>query len=319
MTDKKNEAVESTEEHSCRGTFSMNARKKLRLIFTITCRDIMQIRRSGLPVLLTVSALLLSLIGIPCFIYANAGAGFGGALHLNGASWTVMGIDGLNAGGDANRAFLSSLTLLHLVYAYSIVITMILVPVAFSIAYGQEIKKGTVRTLTCYPVGVFEITIAKLTYAAIVGFVFSMPVFLLPVLGLGKPVGDLFTIFVTAYVISLVIVAVGAFVANSITFATKKMYIQPTLLANLLVVFSFFTTSTVLSFLSYLLSYASPFFQAVGQLTPLSLYHQGRLLLSSVLGGPEFPMWVVFLAPMALLFLGTWLSLRLWPDIYERE
>jgi hypothetical protein len=318
MTDTKDSAAESSEAHSCRGTFSMNARKKIRLIFTIALRDITQIRGSGLPVLLTLSALLLSLIGFPIFIYANAEAGFGGALHLDGA-WTAMGIEGLIVGGDPNRAFLSSITLLHLIYAYSMGITMILVPVAFSIAYDQETKKGTVRTLTCYPVGVFEITIAKLTYAAIMGFIFGVPVFLLPILGLGKPIGDLFAIFLVPYFMSLLIVAVGAFVANSITFATKKMYIRPTLLANLLVVFSFFTTSTVLSLLSYLLSYASPFFQAVGRLTPLSLFHQGRLLLTYVFGGSESPIWLVFLLPIALLVLGTWLSLRLWPDIYERE
>jgi len=311
MTDTKDSAAESSEAHSCRGTFSMNARKKIRLIFTIALRDITQIRGSGLPVLLTLSALLLSLIGIPFFIYANADAGFGGALHLDGA-WTASGI-----GGVIVEPII--LTLLHLVYAYSMVVTMILVPVAFSIAYDQEIKKGTVRTLTCYPVGVFEITTAKLTYAAIMGLVFGVPVFLLPILGLGKPIGDLFAVFLVPYFMSLLIVAVGAFVANSITFATKKMYIRPTVLANLLVVFSFFTTSTVLSLLSYLLSYASPFFQAVGKLTPLSLFHQGRLLLTYVFGGSESPIWLVFLLPIALLVLGAWLSLRLWPDIYERE
>jgi ABC-type multidrug transport system permease subunit len=311
MTDTKDSAAESSEAHSCRGTFSMNARKKIRLIFTIALRDITQIRGSGLPVLLTLSALLLSLIGIPFFIYANADAGFGGALHLDGA-WTASGI-----GGVIVEPII--LTLLHLVYAYSMVVTMILVPVAFSIAYDQEIKKGTVRTLTCYPVGVFEITTAKLTYAAIMGLVFGVPVFLLPILGLGKPIGDLFAVFLVPYFMSLLIVAVGAFVANSLTFATKKMYIRPTVLANLLVVFSFFTTSTVLSLLSYLLSYASPFFQAVGKLTPLSLFHQGRLLLTYVFGGSESPVWLVFLLPIALLVLGAWLSLRLWPDIYERE
>jgi len=311
MTDTKDSASELSEAHSCRGTFSMNARKKLRLIFTIALRDITQIRGSGLPVLLTLSALLLSLIGFPFFIIANAEAGFGGALHLDGA-WTASGIEGVIVEPII-------LTLLHLVYAYSMVITMILVPVAFSIAYDQEIKKGTVRTLTCYPVGVFEITIAKLTYAAIAGFIFGVPVFLLPILGLGKPIGDLFAIFLVPYFMSLLMVAVGAFVANSLTFATKKMYIRPTVLANLLVVFSFFTASTVLSLLSYLLSYASPFFQAVGKLTPLSLFHQGRLLLTYVFGGSESPIWLVFLLPIALLVLGTWLSLRLWPDIYEKE
>lgn len=316
MTQKKNPAVESPEEHSCRGSFSTNARNKLKLIFTMVRRDISQIHRQGLPLLLLISAILLT-IGISFFIIARSGAGFGGELDITGQPWTVPGVGGL--GGGNSPVSLPSFTLLHLVYGYSIVVTMILIPAAFSLNYNSEVKKGTIRTLTCYPLGVFEITVAKLTYATVVGFIFAAPVFLLPVLGLEKSVVDLFAVFATAYVFSLVIVAVGAFVANAITVATKKMYIQPPVLANLLVVFSFFTTSTILNLLGQVLGFASPFFDAVGQLTPLSLYHQGRLLLSSILGGPEFPNWVVFLVPIALLVLGIWLSFKLWPDIYERE
>ncbi len=317
MTQKKNIAVESPEEHSCRGSFSTNARNKLKLIFTMVHRDISQIHRQGLPLLLLLSAILL-VFGISFFFFANSGAGFGGSLDINGKPWTVTGVGGLGGGGAP--PFLSSVTLLHIVYGYSIVVTMILIPVAFSLNYNFEVKKGTVRILTCYPLGAFEITVAKLIYAAIVGFIFAAPVFLLPfVLGLDKSVVDLFAVFATAYVFTLTIVAVGAFAANAITFVTKKMYIQPPVLANLLVVFSFFTTSTILNLLGQILGFASPFFDAVGQLTPLSLYHQGRLLLSSVLGGPEFPNWAIFLVPIALLVLGIWLSFKLWPDIYERE
>jgi len=315
VTQKKNQAVESPEEHSCRGSFSGNARNKLELIFTMVRRDISQIHRQGLPLLLLLSAILLT-IGISFLVIANSGAGFGGELDITGQPWTVPSI---GFGGGKSGIPFSSVTLLQVVYGYSVVVTMILIPAAFSLNYNSEVKKGTIRTLTCYPLGVFEITIAKLAYAAIVGFIFAAPVSMLPVLGLEKSVFDLFAVFATAYAFSLVIVAVGAFAANAITVATKKMYIQPPVLANLLVVFSFFTTSTILNLLGAALSFASPFFQAVGQLTPLSLYHQGRLLLTYVFGGSESPIWLVFLLPIALSVLGVWLTLKLWPDIYEKE
>ena len=318
MTDNKNSSIESSEMHSYSGTLSMNARGKLGLIFAIALKDLTQIRGSGFIILLTLSLLLFALIGFPFFIFANAAAGFGGQIHLGGA-WTATGT-GFYVGSDPNRSFLSATTLVHLALGYSIVVTMILIPAAFSIAYGQEITKGTVRTLTCYSVGVFEITIAKLVYAAVVSFIFGLPVFLLPtVVGLGKPVGDLFAIFLVAFFATLLIVSVGAFVANSITFVTKKMYIRPTLFANLLVIFSFLITSTILNGLNLFLTYLSPVFRALGELTPISLYHQGRLLLMFVFGGTESPNWLIFLLPVSLLVLGAWLTLKLWPDIYEKE
>ena len=214
MTEIRKSAVESIEEnHSCRGTFFMNMRKKMKLIVTIVRRDLTQIHRHGLPVLLFFSILLL-FFGIVLFSMAKS------TLNEIGVPTWTAGIAGESNGGG--EGLLSSITLLHAVFGYSVLVSMILVSVAFSTSYNHEIKKGTIRTLTCYPVGVFEITIAKLIYAAIVGFIFTAPVSLLPVLGLGKPVGDVFMIFVTAYVVTLAIVVVGAFVANSITFAKKR-------------------------------------------------------------------------------------------------
>ncbi len=300
--------------HSCRGSFSSNASKKLKLIFTMVRRDLSQIHRQGLPVLLLLSVLLF-FFGFLLFNMAKSTLN-----EIGMPTWTgaIIGSEGGEGGGGGEGA-LASLTLLHPVLGYAIIVTMILIPVAFSASYHSEIKKGTIRTLTCYPVGVFEITIAKLFYAAIVGFVFTAPVTLLPSLIIAKPFGELFVIYLAAYVVTLAIVVIGAFLANALTFVTKKMYIQPALLATLLVVFSFFTSATVLRGLSGFLTFAAPLFQAAGTFTPLSLYHQGHLVLAGILGGVSSPMWLIFLVPLALLVLGVWLSFKLWPDIYERE
>ncbi len=313
MTMVQEASVESgeIEHHTHSDAFSMKMRRKTKLVLAIVFRDIKQIHRHGLPILLFLSVLLL-FFGFLFFSMVSS------ALREVGVpTWT--GSVAPSEGGSGGEGLLESLTLLHVVYGYSVLVTMILVPVAFSTGYGHEIKKGTVRTLICYPIGVFEITIAKLIYAALTGIIFAAPVSLLPVIGLGKPFGDLLTIFATAYVLTFITLTIAAFVANAITLATKKMYVRPTFLPYLFVVLSFFTTATILKALGLLLNFASPVFQAVTPLTLFSPYHQGRLLLFSVLGGPDFPNWIVFLVPLALLVVGIWFSLRLWPDIYEKE
>jgi len=313
LTEVQKPSTESAEtgHHAGSGTSLKKTPKKAKLMLTIVLRDMKQMHRHGLPVLLFLSVLLL-FFGFLLFNMASSTF-----REIGLPTWTGRFVSGEESGGG--ESLLTSLTLLHVVYGYAVLVTMILIPVAFSTGYGHEIKRGTVRTLICYPIGVFEITVAKLIYAALASVIFATPVFLLPVIGLGKPFADLLIIFITTYVVTLVTVAIAAFTANAITFATKKMYIRPTFLPYLFVVFSFFTTATVLMGLTALLSFASSIFQAATSLTPLSPFHQGRLLLSSFLGGSDSPNWIVFLVPLALLVVGIGLSMKLWPDVYERE
>ncbi len=212
-------------------------------------------------------------------------------------------------------------TLLDVVYGYMVLVTMILVPVIFASNYNSEMKKGTVRILTLYPVGVLETTVAKLMYTGIVGFLFSFPVAILPPLGIGKPAGDILTIFLVTYLLSFLTVAVAAFVANAITYGTKRMYLKPTLLPYLFVIYAFFFTSRIFAFaMAFLLGAGAPgAVQNAGPFIALSPYHQGGLLLSWAFGGAAAPDVALFLVPVVLIALGIWLSKRLWPDIYEKE
>lgn len=212
-------------------------------------------------------------------------------------------------------------TLLDVVFGYMVLVTMILVPVAFARNYNSEMKKGTVRVLTLYPIGVLGVTVAKLIYAGIVGFLFSFPVAVLPALNVGKPPGDILMIFLVTFLFSFFTVAVAAFVANAITRGTKRMYLKPTLLPYLFVIYAFLFTSKILTFAtSFLLGEgASGVVRNAAPLIALSPYHQGGLLLSGMLGGATAPDVAVFLLPVALLILGGWLSKQLWPDVYERE
>jgi hypothetical protein len=53
--------------------------------------------------------------------------------------------------GDEDGGFDIPLTLLDFVYGFCVMVCVIMVPVAFTAAFRQELVKGTVRTLVCYP------------------------------------------------------------------------------------------------------------------------------------------------------------------------
>lgn len=279
-------------------------RERVQPILAIVRRDFGQIHRHGLATLLVLTVLLFFL-GILGFSIA------GGTLREIGVPpWT---------GGLSGESL--PINLLDFVYGYMVLVTMILLPFAFSSNYGGEMEKGAVRTLTLYPVGVLEVTFAKLLYAAIAGFLFSFPISVLPAMTLGKPAADVLGIYATAYLFSFGIVAVAAFTANLLTYFTKRMYLKPTLMSWLFVLYSFFLTFRIFGFLMGALAgpSAAGIRESFAPLIALSPYHQGGLLLSGALGGPGSPDWVVFLIPVLLLVAGVWFSRKLYPDIYEKE
>ncbi len=219
-----------------------------------------------------------------------------------------------------------SLVLVDLVFGFSVLVTMLVLSTAFSGCYNHEITKGTVRTLFCYPLSVLDLTVAKLAYAAVVGLVLSLPVVLLPTLGLGKPAGEVLGIMLTAYLLSLTTVIVAAFLGNALIKATGRMIMRPTRLPLPFLVLSLIFTSGVFTLL---ISVLAPYIGIVGRVDSvvkswgpviaLSPYHQGGRLLSGALGGGLAPDVPVFIVPAFLLALGIWASSRLWPDIYQKE
>jgi len=90
-------------------------------------------------------------------------------------------------------------SLLDIVYGFSVMVCTIMVPVAFTASYRQELIRGTVRTLVCYPVNPLDITVAKLLFTFIICLPFTMIAFMIPMQGLDKDGGDLFLIFMTTF------------------------------------------------------------------------------------------------------------------------
>lgn len=226
-------------------------------------------------------------------------------------------------GGEDGEGGLPSITLLDVVYGYAVLVTMFIVPIAFVTAYNHEMKRGTVRTLTLYPLSVLRITVAKLIYAAIVGLILSAIVFLLPVARLGREVAVTLPIFLIAYLFTLATVAVGALIANSIAFGTGRMRVRPTSFGFLVVLFSFVFAATIsgaiFGYLGSFMGWGAALAQALRPLAFLSSYHQGGLLLNGLLGGPGRPEWAAIGLTVLVFVLTVWASRRLYPDVYERE
>ena len=214
-------------------------------------------------------------------------------------------------------------SLLSVVFGFAVLVTAVLLPMAFSSAYLHEIKKGTVRTLVCYPVGVLEVTVSKVAFAAVVGGVLSFIAFALPTATLEKPFGERLGVFLVAYVLTLVTVIVGALVATSMAHVTRRMYLRPTSLPKLFVALSVLTTELLFTGIAFLatrdIEAGASMVDAWAPVIALSPYHQGGALLSAALGGPSSANAIVFAVPAVLLVIGTWLTKRVLPDVYEKE
>jgi PKD repeat protein len=216
-------------------------------------------------------------------------------------------------------------TLLDALFGFSVIVTMVIIPVAFSTGFRHEMSRGTVRTIVVYPLGVLEVVLAKLLYAAIVGLILSAFIVLLPSGALGMPGGQVFSIFFTAYLLTLVTVTIGALAALSVARLRKKMTFRPTSLPFLFVALSFMGTNMILAgigtFLKVLGTGIDPdsLVDTFAPLITLSPYHMGgETLYTSLSGTGTAPLWVL-IVPTLLIIVGWIMARGVYPDVFEKE
>ena len=215
-------------------------------------------------------------------------------------------------------------TLLDFVYGFAALTCILLVPVGFAAAYAHEVKKGTVRTLLCYPVGPLDITVAKLLFSFIVGFIFAFIAFSLPSGRVDKPFGDLMLVFVTAFVLTAVTMVIGALAALAQGRVMGRMWFRPYTLAVGAVVLAFVFTSGIMGLIGRVLSFVlgmDPDYlvETLAPLIAISPYHIGGEALCLALGGPgEFNPLLLAIPVLLLAGLG-WLSMRVYPSVFEKE
>jgi hypothetical protein len=226
--------------------------------------------------------------------------------------------------GDEDGGFDIPLTLLDFVYGFCVMVCVIMVPVAFTAAFRQELVKGTVRTLVCYPVGPLDITLAKLLFTFIMCFPFTFIAFIIPVQGLDKAGGDYLAIFFTVFLFTTVTMTIGAFAALALTRLTGRMWFRPHTMAFGAVMISYLLTSRMMGLMGTLFSRFSSidadfFVDTFAPLIAISPYHVGGELLRGSLGSTTDISPAVLVIPIILLVVLGWISTRVYPSIFEKE
>jgi len=216
------------------------------------------------------------------------------------------------------------LTLLDVVYGFAVTICIILVPLAFGGVFANEIKKGTIRTLLCYPVGPLDITVAKLLFALIVGFIFAFITFILPVGGIDKPTGEYVVVFVTAFGLTFFTMVIGALSALAFARVTGKMWFRPYGLAAGAVFLAYLFTERMMGLVGLLFSFMSDldpdyFVDTFGFLIAISPFHIGGEMLTAYFGGPDEFSPAVFIMPLLLIVAAGYLSMKVYPNVFEKE
>jgi PKD repeat protein len=216
------------------------------------------------------------------------------------------------------------ITLLDFVYGFCMMVCVIMVPVAFTAAYRQEMIKGTVRTLSCYPVSPLDITVAKLLFTFIMCFPFTFIAFMVPVQGLDKDGGDFLTIFMVTFLLTIVTMTIGAFAALASTRVTGRMWFRPHTLAFGAVMLAYLSTSRMMGFIgtffSMISSMDSDFFvDTFAPLIAISPYHLGGEMLRAALGSTTEVNPAVLAIPILLLVVLGWISTKVYPSIFEKE
>ncbi len=215
-------------------------------------------------------------------------------------------------------------TLLDFAYGFCVLVCVIMVPVAFTAAYRQELVRGTVRTLVCYPVGPLDITVSKLLFTFIFCLPFVFIAFIVPIQGLEKDGGDYLVIFVVTFLLTIVTMTIGALAALAATRVTKRMWFRPHTVAFGAVMLAYVFTTRMMGLIGTFLSLftsidADYLVDTFAPLIAISPYHLGGELLRASLGATTDVNPVVLVMPILMLVGLGWMSTRVYPSIFEKE
>ena len=216
------------------------------------------------------------------------------------------------------------ITLLDFVYGFCILVCVIMVPVAFTASYRQELVRGTVRTLVCYPVSPLDITVAKLLFTFIICLPFTLIAFMVPVQGLDKEGGDYLMIFVVTFLLTVITMSIGALSALALAKVTGRMWFRPHTLAFGAVMLAYVFTSRMMGLIGSFLAMFTSMDQdwladTFAFLISISPYHLGGELLRSSLGATTDVNMVVLVLPILMLMGLGWMASKVYPSVFEKE
>lgn len=226
--------------------------------------------------------------------------------------------------GGEGLPLLEDFSLLDFAYGFCVLVCIVMVPVAFTASYRQELLRGTARTLVCYPIGPMEITVGKLLFTFIFCLPFALLAFIIPIQGLEKEGGDYMVIFVMTFLLTIITMTIGALTALASTKVTKRMWFRPHTLAFGAVMLAYIFTERMMGLIGTVLAMFTNMdpdwlVETLAPLIAISPYHLGGELLRASLGATTDVNPIVLVMPILLLVGLGWLSTRVYPSIFEKE
>jgi hypothetical protein len=220
-------------------------------------------------------------------------------------------------------------------YILFIIVSVIILGFTVNYNYGWEIKRGTMRMLSLYPIDMNGLTLAKVLSASVIMGIIQFLVLFLPLSSLMQPTiyPWLFTVHTMTYLVNIFILLTAAFGSHIITIVSGRMVLAMNRLLAVLITLYIICTETFFTALAEFLigvrtmtpQEANELYhdyellgQALGQFSP---YHSGgRMIASSAgfnTGGPDLHF--VLIIGIALIIGGFILGKRIYLDVFIRE
>jgi hypothetical protein len=220
-------------------------------------------------------------------------------------------------------------------YGIFLILIVVILGIVINYNYGWEIRRGTMRMLSLYPIDMNGLTLAKLLSAAVIIGIIQFCLLVLPFITFIRPgvTPYLLKVHVVAYAMNIFILATAAFGSQIITNFTGKLTFSMNRLAAIMIVIYFFCTETIITFFGVFITELRniPFDEqsaaiagftnlgkSIGQISP---YHSGGRILSSSIGfysgGPDLHF--ILLIGVLLIFFGYLAGKKIYPDIFIRE
>jgi ABC-type Na+ efflux pump permease subunit len=212
-------------------------------------------------------------------------------------------------------------------YGAALLASVIYIGGLFSKGFAHEIQRGTAKTLFFAPISVTNMVFSKILYPVIIGPLFIFPLILISLSPLKQDTNDIIMIGLVSYFMTVIMLVSAAYGSCMIYAAAKRMVIKPTALARAFMYVSLLATLTVFRGLTYLFdqwfqteSWTNIYYDVAPTVAMFSPFHQGGVLLSSMLTGTTQSMDLfVFIIPIVLIVGGILASRRLYPDLFARE
>ena len=219
------------------------------------------------------------------------------------------------------------MNVLTFAYGASLLASVIYLGGLFSKGFAHEIQKGTAKTLFFAPLSVTNMVFAKLLYPLILGPLFMFPLLMISLLPLQQDPMQVLEIGIVSYVITALVLVSAAYGSCMIYAATKRMSVKPTVVARSFMYLSLVGTLTIFAGLAYLMdnwfvtdTWNNMYVELGPSIAMFSPFHQGGLLLQSLLFGAPLSLdWIVFVIPAVLIVGGILASRKLYGDIFSRE